>query len=167
MYIKYEFNKWWKYHFATITWKISQHFESFVVSIIIGQLLHFFRNGCIKSGSLRVHSFRLLTDFVCLYTYEFWLCLWKIVRSLVILLLPWFTEYLYHRWPWICSFCHEHSPALLPCYSLIYYFAMLTIVSLFVLFFLYFLISINGFCLLRCYLQTFRWQTHNREEVTE
>ena len=35
--------------------------------------------------------FRLLTDFVCLYTYEFWLSLWKIVRSSVILLLPLFT----------------------------------------------------------------------------
>jgi hypothetical protein len=32
--------------------------------------------------------FRLLTDFVCLYTYEFWLSLRKIVRSSVILLLP-------------------------------------------------------------------------------
>ena len=35
--------------------------------------------------------FRLLTDFVCLYTYEFCLSLWKIVRSSVILLLPLFT----------------------------------------------------------------------------
>jgi hypothetical protein len=34
------------------------------------------------------HVFRLLTDFVCLYTYEFWLSLCKIVRSSVILLLP-------------------------------------------------------------------------------
>ena len=33
----------------------------------------------------------LLTDFVCLYTYEFWLSLCKIVRSSVILLLPLFT----------------------------------------------------------------------------
>jgi hypothetical protein len=32
--------------------------------------------------------FRLLTDFVCLYHYEFWLSLYKIVRSSVILLLP-------------------------------------------------------------------------------
>jgi hypothetical protein len=32
--------------------------------------------------------FRLLTDFVFLYTYEFWLSLWKIVQSSVILLLP-------------------------------------------------------------------------------
>ena len=31
--------------------------------------------------------FRLLTDFVCLYNYEFWLFLCKIVRSSVILLL--------------------------------------------------------------------------------
>ena len=31
--------------------------------------------------------FRLLIDFVCLYTYEFWLSLCKIVRSSVILLL--------------------------------------------------------------------------------
>ena len=36
-------------------------------------------------------DFRLLTDFVCLYTYEFWLSLCKIVRSSVILLLPLFT----------------------------------------------------------------------------
>jgi hypothetical protein len=32
--------------------------------------------------------FRLLTDFVCLYTYECSLSLWKIVRSSIILLLP-------------------------------------------------------------------------------
>jgi hypothetical protein len=32
--------------------------------------------------------FRLLTDFVCLYIYEFWLSHCKIVRSSVILLLP-------------------------------------------------------------------------------
>jgi hypothetical protein len=32
--------------------------------------------------------FRLLTDFVCLYNYKFWLFLCKIVRSSVILLLP-------------------------------------------------------------------------------
>jgi hypothetical protein len=44
MYITYEFNKWWKYHSATFTWKISQHFESFVVAIIIDQLL---QNICI------------------------------------------------------------------------------------------------------------------------
>jgi hypothetical protein len=36
--------------------------------------------------------FRLLTDFVCLYTYEFWLSLYKIVRSSVILLLPLFSK---------------------------------------------------------------------------
>ena len=34
--------------------------------------------------------FRMLTDFVCLYTYEFWLFLCKIVRSSIILLLPLF-----------------------------------------------------------------------------
>ena len=34
--------------------------------------------------------FRLLTDFVCLYAYEFWLSLCKIVRSSLILLLPLF-----------------------------------------------------------------------------
>jgi hypothetical protein len=33
---------------------------------------------------------RLLTEFVCLYNYEFWLSLCKIVRSSVILLLPLF-----------------------------------------------------------------------------
>jgi hypothetical protein len=34
--------------------------------------------------------FRLLTDFVCLLTYEFCLSLWKISRCSVILLLPLF-----------------------------------------------------------------------------
>ena len=38
--------------------------------------------------------FRLLTDFVCLYTYEFLLSLCKIARSSVILLLPLFKTYL-------------------------------------------------------------------------
>jgi len=32
----------------------------------------------------------LLTDFVCLLTYEFYLSLWKIARCSVILLLPLF-----------------------------------------------------------------------------
>jgi hypothetical protein len=40
------------------------------------------------SSEYNHHVFRLLTDCVCLYTYEFWLSLWKIVRSSVILLLP-------------------------------------------------------------------------------
>ena len=51
---------------------------------------HCFGNACTKSGSLRFSVFRLLTDFVCLYTYEFWLSLCKIDRSSVILLLPLF-----------------------------------------------------------------------------
>ena len=43
-----------------------------------------------KGGGLALG--RLLTDFVCLYTYEFWLSLCKIVRSSVILLLPLSTK---------------------------------------------------------------------------
>jgi hypothetical protein len=43
-----------------------------------------------SQGHYGFHSFRLLTDFVCLYNYELWLCLCKIVRSSVILLLPLF-----------------------------------------------------------------------------
>jgi hypothetical protein len=42
--------------------------------------------------------FLLLTDFVCLYTYEFWLSLCKIVRSSVILLLPLYTIYKSNSW---------------------------------------------------------------------
>ena len=38
----------------------------------------------------------LLTDFVCLYIYEFWLSLCKIVRSSVILLLSLFVSVLTH-----------------------------------------------------------------------
>ena len=47
--------------------------------------------------------FRLLTDFVCLYNYEFWLSLCKTVRSSVILLLPLFTIFLN------CSFTQKSS----------------------------------------------------------
>jgi hypothetical protein len=47
-------------------------------------------------GQVRVITiftvFRLLTDFVCLYTYEFWLSFCKIVRSSAILLLPLFSN---------------------------------------------------------------------------
>jgi hypothetical protein len=40
-----------------------------------------------SQGHYGFHSFRLLTDFLCLYTYEFWLSLCRIVRSSVIVLL--------------------------------------------------------------------------------
>jgi hypothetical protein len=48
--------------------------------------------------------FRLLTDFVCLYNYEFWLSLWKIVRNSVILLLPLFIIYYSLRRAYSLSF---------------------------------------------------------------
>ena len=57
-----------------------------------------------KSGSFTVFTiFRLLTDFVCLYNYEFWLALCKIVRSSLILLLPIltiviFSNYIRKKW---------------------------------------------------------------------
>ena len=44
-----------------------------------------------SQGYYGFHSFPLLTDFVCLYNYEFLLSLCKIVRSSVILLLPLFA----------------------------------------------------------------------------
>ena len=51
-------------------------------------------NACTKSWVITFFTvFRLLTDFVCLHTYKFWLYLWKIVRSSVILLLPLFRQY--------------------------------------------------------------------------
>jgi hypothetical protein len=40
-----------------------------------------------SQGHYDFHSFPVV-DFVCLYNYEFWLSLCKIVRSSVILLLP-------------------------------------------------------------------------------
>jgi hypothetical protein len=64
---------------------------------------HFFRNACTKSGSLRFSVFRLLTNFVCLYTYEFWLSLCKIARSAVILLLPLFNAICLYRRLWLVT----------------------------------------------------------------
>jgi len=43
-----------------------------------------------------------LTDFVCLYTYEFWLSFCKIVRSSVILLLPFCTRTTCWDEFWLC-----------------------------------------------------------------
>ena len=46
-----------------------------------------------SQGHYGFHSFPMLPDFVCLYNYEIWLSLCKIVLSSVILLLPLFTKY--------------------------------------------------------------------------
>jgi hypothetical protein len=67
---------------------------------IAGQHTIYLSHPCIGSGnsapSFTVFTvFRLLTDFVWLYNYEFWLSLCKIVRSSVILLLPLFTRSLH------------------------------------------------------------------------
>ena len=43
-----------------------------------------------SQGHYVLTVFRLLTDFVCLYTFEFLLSICKIVQSSVILLLPLF-----------------------------------------------------------------------------
>jgi len=64
--------------------------------IIIGKLINsIFLFFCIilVTSKTVFTVFRLLTDFAYLYIYEFWLALWKIVRSSVILLLPLFTKY--------------------------------------------------------------------------
>jgi hypothetical protein len=47
---------------------------------------------CLPGFYRNKYFFRLLTDFVCLYNYEFWLSLCKIARSSVILLLPLFIR---------------------------------------------------------------------------
>jgi hypothetical protein len=48
-----------------------------------------------SQGHYGFPSFRLLTDFVCLYTYEFWLFPWKISWISVMLLLPLFIYICY------------------------------------------------------------------------
>jgi hypothetical protein len=59
-----------------------QLFYLFCSSIVINTVI-------VTAGNFEP-VFRLLTDFVCLYNYEFWLSLCKIARSSVILLLPLF-----------------------------------------------------------------------------
>ena len=46
---------------------------------------------------------RLLTDFVCILIYEFWISLWKIALCMAILLLPLFT-FLHMRINWNFTF---------------------------------------------------------------
>ena len=67
------------------------HFVKFYTTIVL-------HNICVLNANLKRNLcgsvftvFRLLTDFVCLYNYEFGLSLCKIVRSSVILLLPLFV----------------------------------------------------------------------------
>ena len=95
IHIGYSTNKRWKYTYNDI-------FLAFMgrVAIPLYGLISPCCCACPKSWSgfrtrdvgalLKMQStvFRLLTDFVCLYNYEFWLSLCKIVRSSVILLLP-------------------------------------------------------------------------------
>jgi hypothetical protein len=77
---------------------------------------HFFGNACIKVRAIAVFPvFRLLTDFVCLLTYEFCLSLWKIARCSVILLLPLFDfcnlsssgDVVYKECWWHWHNCHK------------------------------------------------------------
>jgi hypothetical protein len=73
-----------KYVYVTHWQKILDIFDFFIFSL--------YENASLCLYQVRVITvftvFRLLTDFVCLYNYEFWLSLCKIVRSSVILLLP-------------------------------------------------------------------------------
>jgi hypothetical protein len=58
------------------------------IDVLSPTLFNLYINNLVnKGGWLRFQFsvFRLLTDFVCLYNYEFWLSLCKIVRSTVIL----------------------------------------------------------------------------------
>ena len=72
---------------SVISWYLSYHL-SFQKNMGV---LNFFL--CVYILVITVFTlFRLLTDFVCLYTYEFWLSLCKIVWSSVILLLPLFVN---------------------------------------------------------------------------
>jgi hypothetical protein len=66
---------------------------SYFVFITLSCQILFAMNKCIWYFVITVFTvFRLLTDFVCLYNYEFGLSLCKIVRSSVILLLPLFVH---------------------------------------------------------------------------
>ena len=85
------------------------------LSFLFSLLLHFQPFCCWSYFSVYFTVFtvfRLLTDFVCLYNYEFWLSLCKIVQSSVILLLPLFT--VTSLWPFCCLWGDTHSISL--CY---------------------------------------------------
>jgi hypothetical protein len=69
-----------------------------------------------SQGHITVFTvFRLLTDFVCLYTYEFWLSLCKIARSSVILLLPLFIS----RKVFLCEIYNDYSFSYVSSHNLI------------------------------------------------
>ena len=66
-------------------WLFISHVSTWNINVVIKMLIN------INNKQYIFTVFRLLTDFVCLYNYEFWLSLYKIVRSSVILLLPLFV----------------------------------------------------------------------------
>ena len=72
-----------------------------------------------SQGHYSFHSFRLLTDFVCLYTYAFWLSLFKLVRSSVILLLSLFVDRcsFFFFWPSYCQFFFDLRHLIAPLIS--------------------------------------------------
>jgi hypothetical protein len=124
----------------TLLWKISQDFESFVVAIIIGQLL-------------QISVSQMITDMLLLS--------WTQSRTSTLFFTYILTSTYVNvsnttddnrRWIAYPSGADELNTGVLfgSCWSIHYlvllYYVMLTIVSLFVLFLLYFLISINGFC---------------------
>ena len=65
-------------------------FESELYCVLLVLMLYCVRTVCVSVVICHYgfHSFPVVDDFVCLYNYEFWLSLCKIVRSSVILLLP-------------------------------------------------------------------------------
>ena len=95
----------WKPHYLVVFFCLfgfflHQYHRFYLVNI----LLHFYFRvqvplKCQVSVITVFTVFRLLTDFVCLYNYEFWLSLCKIVRSSLILSLPLFIP---------VKFCFEY-----------------------------------------------------------
>jgi hypothetical protein len=75
-------------HLAYFAWNCYHAYNTLYLSLYDIQFT------CVWEGSvITVFTvFRLLTGFVCLYNYEFWLSLCKIVRSSVIVLLPLFIQ---------------------------------------------------------------------------
>jgi hypothetical protein len=56
-------------HYARASSNYSDFLKRHLHALKSDSTHQFFRNGFTKSGSLRFSVFRLLTDFVCLYTY--------------------------------------------------------------------------------------------------
>jgi hypothetical protein len=115
--------------------------------------------------------FRLMTDFFCLYTYEFWFSLCKIARSSVILLLLLFTirceKYITAKtFTWLyelhgeCFIRRRNCLLLVRTWDHLLFVVGTSVLLIFLVLCVVFLVCLSSFCVLWPMLPVYLWIVH-------